>query len=478
MKRSLILLLLTAALAMPNASRAQSDGAPQDARGGRQAASSVYSIVTNPGEDASTQMNIGWHADLDHTECFITCTERSDAQWANAVRIAGASQRSDVFDGILSKTPSGEDFHEQAVFLGYGATLSGLRPDTNYMYRICAGDGAESPVHYFKTAGADSFSFVWISDFHAYTPLPNRLKNAAAVLDAAVEIDPEVQFIFSTGDVVAWGGSYSFWKDLYEQDFVRNYMFANVIGNHDAMTRKHDISSDYFRIVNNLPRNGYAGQEGVCYWFLYGDVLFITLNNEVMVKNPKGEAAAKEWAAGVIRSLKGRYRRIFLAEHYQWFDGRNGRTSWYANWKDFCDEHGVTLALAGNNHIYKRSHPLLGDRVVPAGKGTVYMEAPSSDGERGVEAGELTHNADKLAFTWSSHDRYPSGSVKTIGCVLVRVTPDSITTRLVYIDSNRKVNVADAHTLHLPATPPPSQPARNLPAAQDRAPVEQAQPSD
>jgi hypothetical protein len=36
------------------------------------AAISVYSIVTNPGEDASTQMNIGWHADLGYTDCFVT----------------------------------------------------------------------------------------------------------------------------------------------------------------------------------------------------------------------------------------------------------------------------------------------------------------------------------------------------------------------------------------------------------------------
>lgn len=461
MNRPLITLTLAALLAFPMFSRAQATLSAPARPEQRPAASSVYTIVTNPGEDASTQVNIGWHADLDHTECFITYTEQSDAEWTNAVRVAGSSERTDIFNGILSKTPSNEDVHEQAIFLDYGATLSGLRPDTQYMYRICTGDDdggdnsdddAHSPVHYFKTAGAKSFSFAWISDFHAYTPLPNRLKNASAVLDAAIEIDPEVQLVFSTGDVVAWGGSYSFWKDLYEQDFIRKYMFVNVIGNHDAMTREHAVNSDYFRIVNHFPRNGYAGQEGVCYWFRYGDVLFITLNNEAMVKNPPGEAAAKKWAAGVIRGNKGRYRHIVLAEHYQWFDGRNGRTSWYANWKDFCDEHGVTLALAGNNHVYKRTHPLRADRVVPAGTGTVYMEAPSSDGERGVEAGALTHNADKLAFTWSSHDRYPSGSVKTTGCVLVRITPDAIRTRLVYLDPDRKVQVADDHTLDLSAS--------------------------
>jgi hypothetical protein len=260
-------------------------------------------------------------------------------------------------------------------------------------------------------------------------------------------VDPGVDFIFSTGDVVAWGGSYSFWRNLYEQDFIRNYMFANVLGNHDNMTRTGSTSSDYFMIANNFPRNGYPGQEGVCYWFMYNNVLFITLNNEAMSGNSAGLTAAKNWAAGVIQKLKGQYRYIFLAEHYQWFDGRTGKTSWYANWKDFCDEYGVALALSGNNHIYERTHPLYHDQAVADGKGTAYMEAPSSDGDRGVEAGTLTQNTEKLAYTYSSHTRSGNGEVKITGCVLVRVNAEGISTKLVYLDDNKAAHVADEHTV-------------------------------
>ena len=38
--------------------------------GARAADTSIYSIVTNPGEDCSHQMNIGWHADPGCTNCF------------------------------------------------------------------------------------------------------------------------------------------------------------------------------------------------------------------------------------------------------------------------------------------------------------------------------------------------------------------------------------------------------------------------
>ena len=231
---------------------------------------------------------------------------------------------------------------------------------------------------------------------------------------------------------------------MYEQDFIRDYMFASVLGNHDNMARNGSTSPEYFMFANNFPRNGYPGQMGICYWFRYGNVLFIMLNNEAMA-DTAGLEAAKKWAAGVIKRQKGQYRHIVLCEHYQWFDGRNGKTSWYGKWQDFCDEYGVALALSGNNHTYQRTHSLYHDQVVPDGKGTVYMVVPSSDGDRGVEAGTLTQNTEKLAHTYSSHIRSANGEVKTIGCVLVKVNADSIATKLVYIDENKVTHVADEH---------------------------------
>lgn len=409
----------------------------------------VRSLIANPAEDCSTQMNIGWQADLGETSCSLVYTQKQDASWAHATTVAGKSQRSEVFDGIDSKTPDNKDWKEEAKFLDYGVTLTGLKPDTEYMYKVSCGDASTTAVRYFKTAGAREFSFLWFSDVHAYTPLPDRVKSLNSVVEAAIMLDPSVDFVFSTGDVTAWGGSYSFWKNLFEQPFAQNYMFADVIGNHDWMKRRDGGSSEFFAVAHNNPTNGYAGQEGVCYWFIYGDVLFITFNNEQMKTSPEAEAAAKTWAASVIEKQKGRYKRIIIAEHYQWFEGRNGRSSWYNHWKEFCDEHHVTLALSGNNHVYERTNTLCDDQVVSDGLGTVYMEAPSSDGERGVEAGPLTINADKLAFTWSSHTHSNETAVKTTGCVLVDVGPKSIKTRLVYIDDNNQAQVADEHTSHM-----------------------------
>ena len=187
------------------------------------------------------------------------------------------------------------------------------------------------------------------------------MKNANAVLDAARKIDPSVNFVFATGDVVAWGASYSFWRNLFDQPFAKNYMFADLIGNHDWMARGGEGSSDYFRVAHNHPTNGYAGQEGVCYWFRYGDVLFLTLNNELMKTGPEAEATAKAWAAGVIEKQKGKYQKIFIAEHYQWFDGRTGKANWVRPLEGFLRQIQCDAGAIGQQpHL--RAHPSIARR--------------------------------------------------------------------------------------------------------------------
>ena len=45
-----------------------------------------------------------------------------------------------------------------------GATLTGLEPDTEYMYKVGTGGGDYSAISCFKTAGAAEFSFILQED--------------------------------------------------------------------------------------------------------------------------------------------------------------------------------------------------------------------------------------------------------------------------------------------------------------------------
>lgn len=385
-------------------------------------------IVACPGEDSSVEMNINWHAPLDKTQSYVLYTTKDDTTWSNAIKVEGVGVYNNVFDGIYSKTSSGENFYEEAKFLNYSVTLTDLTPDTEYMYRV--GQDNLSDPQYFKTAGNTSFSFAWISDFHAYNPIPGRLTSAMNMINTLYEYNNGFDFIFSTGDEIAWGGSYSFWEPLFNHANHKNYMWASVIGNHDYMDRTSTKSSnDFFKTVYNNPKNGYVGEEGVCYYFMYSNVLFITLNNETQTSAEEVKKA-QDWFEEVVQKNPAQY--IIVAQHYQWFNGITGsfnNSSGYGRWCELFDKYNVDLAFSGNNHIYVRSKPLYDGRVsTDSSYGTTYIQATSSDNERGQAMEDLQYNKNLIA------NRFTEGG-KTISGIIVNVNEEKIKIEL--IDRNK-----------------------------------------
>lgn len=374
----------------------------------------AYMIVANPGEDSSYEMNIGWHTDVEYTSSYVIYTTKDDTNWENQIKVYGEYEYTDLFNGISSRSKDGKDIVEEAIFLDYSVTLKNLLPSTEYMYRV--GQNVLSEVQYFKTAGETNFSFAWISDFHAYSPLPNRLKSAMDMLETIDEYNNGFDFVFSTGDEIAWGGSYSFWGDLFNEKYHKNYMWASVIGNHDYMDRTSTKSTNqFFKTVYNFPSNGYEGEEGVCYYFKYGNVLFITMDNETQ-KNEAAVKKAQDWFEKVVTENPSQF--IVVAQHYQWFEGINGsfnNASGYGRWKTLFDKYNVDVAMSGNNHIYVRSKLLYQDNVSDDyNYGTTYIQASSSDNERGQTLKDLKYNQDVIAHRFSEGGNTVSGMIVNV----------------------------------------------------------------
>lgn len=393
----------------------------------------IHTVVTCPGEETNSQINISWAADTSCKSSFVLYTALTDSKLKNLKKVYPQSSLCTVFDSIYSKRADGSDFYENAIFYKCDAALTGLKKDTEYIYWIIPenGNGAATENtqgglikpeilqtltsetgRRFKTSGAKEWSACIISDFHSYTPLPKRQEAATGMIDTICEYDGDIDWILHLGDITAWGGSYSFWKDLYENKYFKNYMWAGVNGNHDNMTRKYFLSNQFFKNANFYPRNGYEGEEGVCYFFRYGDVLFIMLNNENM-RSDEGLQKAQEWVRKVIAENKSAY--TVVCEHYQWFFGNDGKTSQYERWHQLFDETGVDLALAGNNHIYVRTNAIYKGTQSDGTKGTVYVQTPSSDNERGQGMDEkLSANKGLIEYRWTE-------GPKTVGALHLQV---------------------------------------------------------
>lgn len=390
----------------------------------------AYMITCNPGEDSSIEMNIGWHTDLEYTNSCVIYTTKDDTDWSEQKTVPGTYVKEDCFNGISTNNASGTSFVQDDIFLDYNALLTDLEPDTEYMYKV--GQNVYSEVQYFKTAGSTEFSFAWISDFHAYAPIPNRLKSAMNMIKTLDTYNKGFDFIFDTGDTMAWGGSYNHWQTLFAEEYHQNYMWAGVMGNHDYMDKTNSKNrNDFFRSVYSFPTNGYEGEEGVCYYFKYSNCLFITMNNETQT-NATEVKKAQDWFEEVVQNNPAQY--IIVSQHYQWFNGVTGganNSTGYGRWKDLFDKYQVDLALSGNNHVYVRSHSLYQGKVSKdPNYGTTYIQAPSSDNERGQALGDWQYNKDLLAY------RFSEGG-KTIGGSIVNVTEEGIKVEL--LDRNGKV---------------------------------------
>ena len=374
--------------------------------------SGIYSISSGPGEDASVSMCISWACDTTLKNTSVMFTELSDKDWIR-VRDKKPSHHKhvDVFKGVYSKAADGSDIYEDAFFTKCGATLSGLEPDTDYKYVIVEkkdGKAVERSREYrFRTAGADSWSACIISDFHCYTPLPGRLEAAMGMIDTVERFDPSLDWILCPGDVVAWGGSYSFWRRMFDENNFSEHFWARVNGNHDNWTRQSQsyyLPHHYFTATSFYPENGYEGQTGVCYRFRYGNTLFVMLNSEDMAAGEEFNAAA-DWLRHCVNFERGGENPpafIVVCMHYEWFSGISGKSSEYTRWHRVFDELGVDLAVAGNNHVYVRTHPLCDDRRTDGSCGTVYLQTTSSDNDRGRSfADEPMLNDDKIAARWT-----------------------------------------------------------------------------
>ena len=408
-----------------------------------------YSITTCPGEDTRYQMNISWAVDTIVKRSSLLYTTTKDKQWKKATIFRPDTHFCDLFDNKYSKLANGDNFYEEAKFIKCNAELKNLKANTNYMYKIIndscsnAGDKLlpgrfESDIHYFKTSGSRKWSACIISDFHSYPPLPERTNAAMKMIKEVKKYDDKISWILHLGDICAWGGSYSFWKELYNNEYFKEYMWAGVNGNHDNMSRKYELSNNYFRFANFYPSNGYEGEEGVSYYFNYSGTLFIMLNSEKM-RNDEGVEAAQKWVREVIKKNLSDF--IVVCEHYQWFFGNDGSSSQYERWRKLFDECGVDLALAGNTHIYVRTNAIYNGVEVSdslghstkeySNKGTVYLQTPSSDNERGVSfTSPLKYNKELIRARWTE-------GPNTVGAMHISVSSREM--KLVLLNRNCKI---------------------------------------
>lgn len=219
--------------------------------------------------------------------------------------------------------------------------LTGLDPDTTYLYRVTSGQAA-GPLGTFKTAPDEERSF----RFAVHGDTQSSPEAHARVAQAMAFNLPDI--VFHTGDLVEYGMDYDQWGPGFfspASEGMRDTPFVPVPGNHEYWGAGPQWFNYFFD-----PR--YPGG----WWALtYGAVRFIGLNTNV---DHAPGSEQYEWLVSELESpeaKKALWRVAFL--HYPpftWTAGHTDTITVQTYLVPLFDQYAVAMVFSGHSHAYER----------------------------------------------------------------------------------------------------------------------------
>jgi hypothetical protein len=323
------------------------------------------------GEDPASEVVVSW----------VTPTSVS-----NPKVIVGTT--SDGFGRIIAaETRTYTDSNNSVETITQHARIQGLRPDTDYVYKIVS-DGETQLSSAFRTApaGRVPFRFTSVGDIACGdTAYSKASLNAAATAASIEKFDPVVHLV--NGDL-----SYANSNQLYQPQVWAEYFdntqlsaanrpWMPTLGNHENEPGNGPQGYLSYQTRYTLPENGSGDFEGNWYKFQVSSVLFIMLdNNDVCYQVDTGtylSSGDNQILTGYSGGAQLKWLQQTLSEasfdtSVDWIvvvmhqpamstsDAEGADLGIRQNWMPLFYKYGVDFVLAGHDHDYERSYVVKG----------------------------------------------------------------------------------------------------------------------
>ena len=237
------------------------------------------------------------------------------------------------------------------------AVVTGLKSNTTYQYQV--GNGFTTSPTYTYTTGKLSpaeFTFTIASDQEiGLGDLEDNVYEIHSTdwrlgLNRMKEQIPDSRFILSLGDHVARKDSPTEYDLFLDQSVLYSTPLMPVVGNHDAGS---GFFGDHF-FLPNMSAYGHADGNDGDYWFVYGNTLFMVLNNqsachmddhELLILDALEKNPDVKW-----RVLVSHYSPVSNVERYR------GAADSIRIYFDYAELYDIDLVLGGHDHVYTRSY--------------------------------------------------------------------------------------------------------------------------
>ena len=252
----------------------------------------------------------------------------------------------------------------------YQAFLTGLRPGTEYFYRVFLDGGAlESDDFRFRTApvAPESFTFLAFGDSGNGSNEQRQL--------AQVMFREQPSFVIHTGDIAYFDGSFGTFRNNHfavYSPLLRRSTFFLCPGNHEYDTP----GALPYVLLHSHPAEGVPEPDrGRYYSFDWGNVHFVSLDtNAPFYEAVGGRGQMIRWLEDDLRRTRKLWRVVFF-HHPVRPTSNHERDATSAlvreHLEPIFDRHDVQLILSGHEHNYQEAAPRRGGQFVGPGQGTV-----------------------------------------------------------------------------------------------------------
>ncbi|MDD4237284.1 MAG: metallophosphoesterase family protein [Desulfotomaculaceae bacterium] len=224
----------------------------------------------------------------------------------------------------------------------FTVNITGLLPDTEYVYRVGSEEAWSNPLFFTTAAGTQEFSFLYMGD------VQSGYAGWGSTLDAVYQDYPQIKFALLGGDLTDNGSDEEEWGQFLD---AATGLFSRIpvmpaMGNHDG-----SMYLNFFA----LPDNGPEGFKQEFYSFDYGNAHFVVLNS-----GNNTDEGVKQWLQDDLQGTTKQWKFVMfhIPAYPATYDYKEIDQSIRANWVPILEQHRVDMVFVGHQHQYMRTHPI------------------------------------------------------------------------------------------------------------------------